>query len=104
MPNSNNPSEPLISKQKSIPTKNPNNEVYQRPTKKARRQRVMSDDDEEELMAEDGIVEVVEIDVSGNEKPGTRRPVRSPSPVSQPSTEHAETDKEELGECLVYPA
>jgi hypothetical protein len=63
----------------------------------------MSDEEEEELMAEDGIVEVVEIDVNGNEKPGTQWPVRSSSPVSQPSAEHAEINEEELSEPL-YPA
>jgi hypothetical protein len=98
MPASSNSS--VTSKRKSIPTKNPNNEAYERPTKKVRPQRVLSDDEEEELMVEEGIDEVVEIDLDGNEKPGTRRPVRSPSPVSQPSTECPETDEEELGESL----
>jgi hypothetical protein len=32
---------------------------------------VLSDNEEEQLMVEDGIVEVVEVDVNGNKKPGT---------------------------------
>jgi hypothetical protein len=62
----------------------------------------MSEGEEEEALAEDGIDEVVEVDVHGNEKPGTRRVVRHPStepssPVTKPSIKHTETDEEEFG-------
>jgi hypothetical protein len=100
MSTSNDPPEPLRSKRKSIQTKNPNDEAYARPIKKARAQRVISEDEEEELMAAEGIVEVVEIDVEGNEKPGTRRPVRSPSVEVLSPVQPTETDDEELGKHL----
>jgi hypothetical protein len=124
---SNNPSKPLRPKQKPVPTKNANNEAYERPTKKARPQRVMSEDEEEESMAENGIDEVVEVDVHGNEeeesmaengidevvevdvhgneKPGSRHAVRLPSPepsspVHELATKRTKTDEEELGTFL----
>jgi hypothetical protein len=103
---------PTRGKRKVIPKKNPVGDEYARPVKKPRTRKttIMSEDEEEE-MVRDGIDEVIEEDVDGNEH--SRRPVRRPSlssitSMAEPidlnaikSDDETETDEQKLGMCSI---
>jgi hypothetical protein len=93
-------------KRKIIPIRDCNGDIVVRPTKKVWVPRVMSEEEDEQMMVDDGIDEVVEIDVDGNEKVGSRRSVGpAASTSSRASTpEVVRMDKKKLGVFAMHLA